>query len=116
MKNEKITIFNENLLKSLDIQRQCAMEEFVRKMREERMCQIYNNDKRTVGKKDNKMEELKKRPFCGGNASKVFDQDGTEQPDGKKWAYTVVCGSCCASTGLCWSEEQSIRAWNDRVM
>lgn len=90
MKNEKITIFNENLLKSLDIQRQCAMEEFVRKMREERMCQIYNNDKRTVGKKDNKMEELKKCPFCGGNASKVFDPDGTEQPDGKKWAYTVV--------------------------
>lgn len=61
------------------------------------------------------MEELKKCPFCGGNASKVFDPDGTEQSDGKKWAYTVVCDSCCASTGLCWSEKQSIEAWNNRV-
>lgn len=60
--------------------------------------------------------ELKPCPFCGGKASKVFDPDGTEQADGKEWAYTVVCNRCCASTGLCWSEEQSIKAWNDRVM
>ena len=53
-------------------------------------------------------------PFCGGTSSKVFDPDGTEQTDGKKWAYTVVCDSCCASTGLCWSEQQSIEAWNNR--
>lgn len=50
-------------------------------------------------------EELKPCPFCGGTASKVFD---------KKWAYTVVCNRCAASTGLCWSEEQSIKMWNSR--
>lgn len=60
------------------------------------------------------MEELRKCPFCGGGASKVFDPDGTEQSDGKKWSYTVVYDRCAASTGLCLSEEQSIKAWNRR--
>ena len=67
------------------------------------------------GRKGKDMEELKKCPFCGGNASKVYDPDGTEQSDGIKWAYTVVCDRCCASAGLCWSEKQSIEAWNDRI-
>jgi len=51
MKNEKRTIFNENLLKAWDIQRQCVMEKFVRIMREEKMCPIYNNDKGIAEKK-----------------------------------------------------------------
>lgn len=60
-------------------------------------------------------EKLLLCPFCGGTADNVFDPDGAEQADGKKWAYTVVCNRCCASTGLCWSMKQAIEAWNKRV-
>lgn len=59
-------------------------------------------------------EELKKCPFCGSEANTVFDPDGTEQPGLGKWAYTVVCRNCCASTGVCYSKEKSIEAWNER--
>lgn len=51
MKEEKRTVFNENILKAWDIQRQCAMEEYVRVMRQERICPIYNNNRDVLEKK-----------------------------------------------------------------
>ena len=30
------------------------------------------------------------------------------------WAYTVVCASCCARSGLCYSVEMAKKYWNTR--
>ena len=60
-------------------------------------------------------KELKACPFCGGKASMNFDPDGTKDTEGRKWAYTVSCNKCCASTGLCWSSDMAMAAWNRRV-
>ena len=54
-------------------------------------------------------------PFCGGNASYVYDPFAVEDTMGRKWAYSVSCNWCAASTGLCYSRERSIEAWNRRV-
>lgn len=61
------------------------------------------------------MTELKPCPFCGGKASHSFDHDGIKDTEGRKWAYQVVCDSCCATTGLCWSKQMAEKAWNRRV-
>lgn len=61
------------------------------------------------------MEKLKPCPFCGGEASVTFDPDGIKDTEGRKWAYTVSCNKCCVCTGLCWSGEMAIKAWNRRV-
>lgn len=39
------------------------------------------------------------------------------EPDsmGRKWAYTVVCDTCCATSGLCFSAEMARLAWNTRA-
>lgn len=60
-------------------------------------------------------KELMHCPFCGGDASYVYDPDAVEDTMGRKWAYTVVCNRCAASTGLCYSRERSIKAWNRRI-
>ena len=44
-------------------------------------------------------EELKPCPFCGFYGTVKFDTDGTKDSMGRKWAYTVSCDRCCASTG-----------------
>lgn len=62
---------------------------------------------------ENKM--LKPCPFCGFYGTVKFDTDGTKDSMGRKWAYTVSCNSCCASTGVCWSREMAIEAWNRRA-
>lgn len=61
------------------------------------------------------MEELKPCPFCGGEPSVNFDPDGIKDTKGRKWAYTVSCDRCCARTGVCWSGEMAIKAWNRRA-
>ena len=58
---------------------------------------------------------LKPCPFCGGNGSVKLDPEGTKDSVGRKWAYTVSCDKCCASTGVCWNREMAIEAWNRRM-
>ncbi len=60
-------------------------------------------------------EELKRCPFCGGLGGVWFDPGGIRDSEGKRWAYTVSCSRCCASTGVCWSREMAIEAWNRRT-
>lgn len=60
-------------------------------------------------------EELKPCPFCGGKASHVYDPEGTIDTEKRPWRYTIVCDRCCASTGLCWSDEMAIKLWNRRA-
>ena len=59
-------------------------------------------------------EKLKPCPFCGGNASLHFDPEGVKDTMGRKWAYTITCNRCAASSGLCFSMEQAVDAWNRR--
>ena len=59
--------------------------------------------------------KLKHCPFCGGEASYIFDPDGIEDVEGRKWAYQVTCNSCCATTGLSWSQRMVKEAWNRRA-
>ena len=61
------------------------------------------------------MEELKKCPFCGGKANLSVDTEATRDTENRLWAYQITCGKCCSTTGLCWSVEMAIRAWNRRV-
>lgn len=51
-------------------------------------------------------------PFCGGSASVTEDLGAVKDTQGRRWAFTVVCDSCAASSGLCWSVIQAIDAWN----
>lgn len=60
------------------------------------------------------MEELKRCPFCGGMAHIKYDPDEVEEGSEKVWVYTVECGACAASSGLCYSKEQAIEVWNRR--
>lgn len=60
-------------------------------------------------------EKLKCCPFCGGLATVKIDPHGTEDSVGRKWAYTVSCNSCCASTGVCWNSKMASELWNRRV-
>lgn len=58
--------------------------------------------------------ELLPCPFCGGVAHIIYDHDVVEESSEKDWAYTVECCACAASSGLCYSKEQAIEAWNKR--
>ena len=58
------------------------------------------------------MYDLTACPFCGGSASATEDPEAVKDTQGKRWAFTVVCDSCAASSGLCWSVTQAIDAWN----
>ena len=62
-----------------------------------------------------KDKTLKPCPFCGGNGSVTIDPKGVKDSRGKKWMYTVSCDRCCASTGICWTREMAIDAWNRRT-
>lgn len=60
-------------------------------------------------------KELKPCPFCGGKASASIDTEATRDSQGRLWAFTVVCDSCCASSGLTFSSKRAIKAWNRRA-
>ena len=53
-------------------------------------------------------------PFCGGEAFISCDTEAPIDTVGRMWAYTVVCASCCARSGLCYSVEMAKKAWNTR--
>ena len=55
-----------------------------------------------------KMTELKKYPFCGGEA-KIM---GVGRDDICKFVY---CGECLAETRGCDTEKEAIEAWNRRA-
>lgn len=76
---EQNEVFNIILLEAWDFQRQCVVEKFIRRMREEKICPMCNNKE---NRKDDKMSELKKCPFCGGEAEtgeEHTDNSGMEQ-------------------------------------
>ena len=54
-------------------------------------------------------------PFCGNAAYISFDPECEPDSMGRKWAYTVVCGTCCATSGLCFSADMARLAWNTRA-
>ena len=60
-------------------------------------------------------EKLKPCPFCGGEASLSVDTEAVRDTENKLWAYQITCNKCCATTGLCWSEELAIKAWKRRA-
>ena len=51
------------------------------------------------------MEELKRCPFCGGEAIEVRASE----------SYWVRCSDCDAEIALCDSRFEAIAAWNRRV-
>lgn len=52
---------------------------------------------------------------CGKQAYISVDYECESDSMGRKWAYTVVCGTCCATSGLCFSPEMASLAWNTRA-
>ena len=54
-------------------------------------------------------------PHCGKAAYISVDPECEPDSMGRRWAYTVVCGSCCATSGLCFSTEMARLAWNTRT-
>ena len=53
-------------------------------------------------------------PFCGGQARISSDTEATRDANGRLWAFTIVCDSCCATSGLCYSSEMAEKSWNNR--
>ncbi|MBQ0142844.1 MAG: Lar family restriction alleviation protein [Prevotellaceae bacterium] len=60
------------------------------------------------------MVELKSCPFCGGEAQISTDTEAVKDTMGRFWAYTVVCSRCCATSGLTYTPDKAIEAWNRR--
>lgn len=52
---------------------------------------------------------------CGKPAYISVDPECEPDSMGRKWAYTVVCGTCCATSGLCFSAEMARLSWNTRA-
>lgn len=59
-------------------------------------------------------KQLKKCPFCGGNARISCDPEVERDSMGRLWAFTVVCDSCCATSGLNFTPERACESWNKR--
>lgn len=74
--------------------------------------QLGNGGKNMDTQKDKK---LKPCPFCGGPARISADTEAVRDPQGRLWAFTVVCDSCCATSGLTYSPNRAIEAWNRRA-
>ncbi len=55
------------------------------------------------------LEEIKKCPFCGGNAG-VFE----DEFEGNK-IYMVACEQCAISTAAYEHDQSAINDWNKRV-
>lgn len=60
-------------------------------------------------------DKLMPCPFCGREATVKLDPRGTKDSFGRRWAFTVSCNSCCASTGVCWNSEMAAELWNRRT-
>lgn len=52
---------------------------------------------------------------CGKQAYISVDPECEPDGAGRKWAYTAVCGTCCATSGLCYSAYMARLAWNTRT-
>ena len=61
------------------------------------------------------MADLKACPFCGEEARISADPEAARDSQGRLWAFTVVCDRCCATSGLTYSVDKAIEAWNKRV-
>lgn len=61
------------------------------------------------------MPDLKPCPFCGGQASISVDLEAVVDTEGRRWAFTVVCNRCCATSGLTYLPEKAREAWNRRA-
>ena len=59
--------------------------------------------------------ELLPCAHCGKRAYISVDPECEPDSVGRKWAYTVVCGTCCATSGLCFLPEMARLAWNTRA-
>ena len=60
------------------------------------------------------MDKLRPCPFCGGQADISIDPEAVVDTEGRRWAYTVVCNRCCATSGLTYLPEKAREAWNRR--
>lgn len=58
------------------------------------------------------MKEIKKCPFCGGEAEIVVCNILYESNN----KYIVRCKKCSAETDLCETREKAVERWNERVM
>lgn len=61
------------------------------------------------------MNNLKPCPFCGGQADISVDHEAVKDTEGRRWAYTIVCNRCCATSGLTYSPKKARDAWNRRA-
>lgn len=52
---------------------------------------------------------------CGKQGYISVDPECEPDSMGRKWAYTVVCGTCCSTSGLCYSADMARLAWNTRA-
>ena len=62
------------------------------------------------GMESDTMTELRKCPFCGGEA-KIYRRQLNWLLDD----YKVECCSCCCSTDIYDTKQEAIEAWNKRV-
>lgn len=60
------------------------------------------------------MDELKPCPFCGGEARINADTEAIRDSLGRLWAFNAVCDRCCATSGLTYTVDKAIEAWNRR--
>lgn len=65
------------------------------------------------------MEELKRCPFCGGDAGlNIWEMDPFEKLniyDNDGHWYSVYCHNCCAEGPTEIKMEEAIKSWNKRV-
>ena len=61
------------------------------------------------------MPEPKPCPFCGGKAELNVDPEAITDTEGRRWAFTVSCNRCCATSGLAYIPEKAVEAWNRRA-
>lgn len=62
-----------------------------------------------------KYEGLRPCPFCGGDAIISVDPDATRDTMGRLWGYTAVCSRCASCSGLTYTKDKAIEAWNRRT-
>ena len=76
---------------------------------------VCPNCKVAVNRETGIKDKLKPCPFCGGNARISADTEATRDLQGRLWAFTAVCDRCCATSGLTFSPDRAIKAWNRRA-
>ncbi len=60
------------------------------------------------------MDGLKQCPFCGGQADISVDHEAVKDTEGRRWAYTIVCNRCGATSGLTYLPQKAREVWNRR--